>query len=37
VRSPVERCKVLTCILFGLKTGIAWDHPPAELAWSSAR
>jgi transposase len=30
-RKPLDYRKVLTGILFVLKTGIAWDHLPAEL------
>src|SRR6201981_798067 len=30
-RAPLERRKILTGILFVLKTGIAWDDLPAEL------
>ncbi|MFO0954031.1 MAG: IS5 family transposase [Isosphaeraceae bacterium] len=32
-RKPLDRRKVLTGILFVLKTGIAWDQLPAECGW----
>src|SRR6266446_5960165 len=32
-RKPLDRCKVLTGILFVLKTGIAWEDLPAECGW----
>jgi transposase len=36
-RKPVDRRKVLTGIIFVLKTGIAWDDLPAELGWGCGR
>jgi transposase len=32
-RKPIDRRKVLTGILFILKTGIAWEDLPAECGW----
>jgi transposase len=32
-RKPVDQRKVLTGIVFVLKTGINWDDLPAELGW----
>src|ERR1700722_10940487 len=36
-RKPLDRRKVLTGILFVLKTGIAWDDLPAELGLGCGR
>ncbi len=36
-RKPIDRRKVLTGIVFVLKTGIAWDDLPAELGWGCGR
>jgi transposase len=36
-RKPVDRRKVLTGIIFVLKTGISWDDLPAELGWGCGR
>ena len=36
-RRPIDRRKVLTGIIFVLKTGIAWDDLPAELGWGCGR
>ena len=34
-RKPLDRRKVLTGILFVLRTGIRWNDLPAELGWGS--
>ena len=36
-RKPLDRRKVLSGILFVLKTGIAWEDLPAELGWGCGR
>jgi transposase len=36
-RKPKDRRKILTGIVFVLKTGIAWDDLPAELGWGCGR
>ena len=36
-RKPLDFRKVLTGILFVLKTGIAWDELPAELGWGCGK
>ena len=36
-RKPLDYRKVLTGILFVLKTGIAWDDLPAELGWGCGK
>jgi len=36
-RRPIDRRKILTGIVFVLKTGIAWDDLPAELGWGCGR
>jgi transposase len=36
-RRPLDRRKVLTGIIFVLKTGISWDDLPAELGWGCGR
>jgi transposase len=36
-RKPLDFRKVLTGILFVLKTGIAWDDLPAELGWGCGK
>ncbi len=34
-RKPLDRRKVLTGILFVLRTGIRWNDLPCELGWGS--
>jgi transposase len=34
-RKPLDRRKVLTGILFVLRTGIRWNDLPTELGWGS--
>ena len=36
-RKPLDYRKILTGILFVLKTGIAWDDLPAELGWGCGK
>jgi transposase len=36
-RKPMDRRKVLTGIVFVLKTGIGWDDLPAELGWGCGK
>jgi transposase len=36
-RKPLDHRKILTGILFVLKTGIAWDDLPAELGWGCGK
>jgi transposase len=36
-RKPVDRRKVLSGIIFVLRTGIRWDDLPAELGWGCGR
>lgn len=36
-RKPLDYRKILTGILFVLKTGIAWDDLPAELRWGCGK
>jgi len=36
-RRPIDRRKVLTGIIFVLKTGIAWEDLPTELGWGCGR
>lgn len=36
-RKPLDRRKILTGILFVLKTDIAWDDLPAELGWGCGK
>lgn len=36
-RKPIDQRKILTGILFVLKTGIAWDDLPAELGWGCGK
>jgi transposase len=36
-RKPLDERKILTGILFVLKTGIAWDDLPAELGWGCGK
>lgn len=36
-RKPKDRRKILTGIVFVLKTGIPWDDLPAELGWGCGR
>jgi transposase len=36
-RKPLDRRKVLSGILFVLKTGIGWDDLPAELGWGCGK
>lgn len=36
-RKPIDRRKVLTGIIFVLKSGISWDELPAELGWGCGR
>ena len=36
-RKPLDRRKILTGILYVLKTGIAWDDLPAELGWGCGK
>lgn len=36
-RKPIDQRKILTGILFVLKTGIAWDFLPAELGWGCGK
>jgi transposase len=36
-RRPLDRRKILTGIIFVLKTGITWDDLPAELGWGCGR
>ncbi len=35
-RKPIDYCKILTAILFVLKTGMTWDDLPAELGCGCA-
>ncbi len=34
-RRPLDNRKVLSAILFVLKTGVPWEHLPQELGWGS--
>jgi transposase len=34
-RKPIDHRKVLSAILFVLKTGLPWEHLPKELGWGS--
>jgi len=34
-RKPIDNRKVLSAILFVLKTGLPWEHLPQELGWGS--
>ena len=36
-RKPLDRRKILTGILFVLKTGISWEDLPAELGWGCGK
>ncbi len=36
-RKPIDNRKILSGILFVLKTGIAWDDLPAELGWGCGK
>ena len=36
-RKPLDRRRILTGILFVLKTGMAWDDLPAELGWGCGK
>src|SRR3982751_1360870 len=36
-RKPLDYRKILTGILFVLKTGVAWDDLPAELGWGCGK
>src|SRR5215471_717992 len=36
-RKPLDRRKVLSGIIFVLKTGINWDDLPTELGWGCRR
>ena len=36
-RKPLDRRRILTGILFVLKTGIAWDDLPSELGWGCGK
>ena len=36
-RKPLDPRRILTGILFVLKTGIAWDDLPAELGWGCGK
>jgi transposase len=36
-RKPIDQRKILTGILFVLKTGIAWDDLPSELGWGCGK
>lgn len=36
-RKPLDRRRLLTGILYVLKTGIAWDDLPAELGWGCGK
>ena len=36
-RKPIDQRKILTGILFVLKTGIAWDDLPTELGWGCGK
>lgn len=34
-RKPIDNRRVLSAILFVLKTGLPWEHLPQELGWGS--
>jgi transposase len=36
-RKPLDYRKILTGIIFVLKTGIAWEDLPAELGWGCGK